>query len=123
MPQERRGDGPVSAYLDELVAGDNAIEEVLAFDLKQSMSNGGGPACLRLRVVLNETEQAAVNPACMMNQSLFDRLMAWTETHYRESLCEQDLADPQLLIESHRALDELTQILCLGSVYSFQHSL
>lgn len=43
VPQECRENSPVSAYLDELVAGDNAIEEVLAFDLKQSMSNGGGP--------------------------------------------------------------------------------
>ena len=88
VPQECRQNGPVSAYLDELVAGDNAIEEVLAFDLKQSMSNGGGPACLRLRVVLNVTELAAVNPACMMNQSLFDRLMAWLSKVWREDVLE-----------------------------------
>ena len=46
--------------------------------------------------------------------------MQWTEKHYRDSLIEADLADPQLLIESHSALDELTQILCLGNVYDFQ---
>jgi succinylarginine dihydrolase len=61
-----------------------------------------------------------VNPACIMNDSLFPRLMEWTEKHYRETLSEADLADPQLLIESHGALDELTQILRLGSVYDFQ---
>jgi succinylarginine dihydrolase len=44
----------------------------------------------------------------------------WTEKHYRDTLSETDLADPQLLIESHGALDELTQILRLGSVYDFQ---
>jgi succinylarginine dihydrolase len=75
---------------------------------------------LRLRVVLNEAEQSAVNPACMMTATLFARLMAWTEKHYRDTLIEADLADPQLLIESHSALDELTQILSLGSVYDFQ---
>jgi len=121
VPQECKNNDNVSVYLDQLVAGDNAIAEVLAFDLKQSMSNGGGPACLRLRVVLNEVEQAAVNPACIMSQGLFVRLMDWTEKHYRDSLCEEDLADPQLLIESHGALDELTQILRLGSVYDFQY--
>jgi succinylarginine dihydrolase len=56
----------------------------------------------------------------MMNSHLFTRLMSWTETHYRDRLIEADLADPQLLIESHSALDELTQILHLGSVYDFQ---
>ena len=120
VPQECRENANVSAYLDQLIASDNAIEEVLVFDLKQSMSNGGGPACLRLRVVLNEAEQAVVNPACIMNDTLFPRLIDWTEKHYRDTLSEADLADPQLLIESHRALDELTQILHLGSVYDFQ---
>ena len=108
VPQECRENANVSAYLDQLIAGDNAIAEILVFDLKQSMSNGGGPACLRLRVVLNEAEQAAVNPACIINNSLFERLMGWTEKHYRDTLSEADLADPQLLIESHSALDELT---------------
>ena len=120
VPQECRENANVSAYLDQLIAGDNAIAEILVFDLKQSMSNGGGPACLRLRVVLNEAEQAAVNPACIINNSLFERLMGWTEKHYRDTLSEADLADPQLLIESHSALDELTQILRLGNVYDFQ---
>tara|TARA_B110000285_G_scaffold121064_1_gene136909 strand:+ start:12878 stop:14245 length:1368 start_codon:yes stop_codon:yes gene_type:complete len=120
VPQECRANANVSAYLDHLVASNNAVEEIVVFDLKQSMSNGGGPACLRLRVVLNEAEQRAVNPACMMTATLFARLMAWTEKHYRDTLIEADLADPQLLIESHSALDELTQILSLGSVYDFQ---
>ena len=120
VPQECRENTNVSAYLDQLIASDGAIEEILVFDLKQSMSNGGGPACLRLRVVLNAAEQAVVNPACIMNDTLFPRLMDWTEKHYRDTLSEADLADPQLLIESHRALDELTQILHLGSVYDFQ---
>jgi len=120
VPQECRENTNVSAYLDQLIASDNAIEEVLVFDLKQSMSNGGGPACLRLRVVLNTAEQAVVNPACIMNDTLFPRLMDWTEKHYRDTLSEADLADPQLVTESHSALDELTQILRLGSVYDFQ---
>ena len=120
VPQECLENIKVSAYLEQLIASDSAIEEILVFDLKQSMSNGGGPACLRLRVVLNEAEQAAVNPACIMSDSLFSGLMAWTEKHYRDTLSESDLADPQLITESHRALDELTQILDLGSVYDFQ---
>ena len=95
-------------------------KEVNVFDLKQSMQNGGGPACLRLRVALNETELAAVNPGVIMTAPLYDTLTQWVDKHYRDSLRETDLADPQLLLECRTALDELTQILKLGSVYPFQ---
>jgi succinylarginine dihydrolase len=84
------------------------------------MQNGGGPACLRLRVALNETELAAVNQGVIMTAPLYDTLLQWVDKHYRDRLVEADLADPQLLVECRTALDELTQILKLGSVYPFQ---
>jgi succinylarginine dihydrolase len=84
------------------------------------MRNGGGPACLRLRVAVNEAELNAINPNLFMNDALFTRLNTWVDQYYRDQLAQQDLADPQLLIESRTALDELTQILGLGSVYHFQ---
>jgi succinylarginine dihydrolase len=84
------------------------------------MRNGGGPACLRLRVAMNDQELDAVNQATLINDTQFTRLNAWIEKHYRDELREDDLRDPQLLIESRTALDELTQILKIGSVYPFQ---
>jgi succinylarginine dihydrolase len=90
------------------------------FDVKQSMRNGGGPACLRLRVALSEAELAAVNPQVLMSDSLFVRLNQWVDKHYRDQLKLDQLRDPALLTESYTALDELTQILNLGSVYPFQ---
>jgi succinylarginine dihydrolase len=84
------------------------------------MQNGGGPACLRLRVALKDNELAAVNPGVILTPSLYDTLTAWVEKHYRDRLSESDLADPQLLTECRTALDELTQILKLGAVYPFQ---
>ena len=107
-------------YLQGLLAAGGPIREVKVFDLKQSMQNGGGPACLRLRVALNETELAAVNPGVIMTPALYDTLTAWVNKHYRDALRESDLADPQLLLECRTALDELTQILKLGAVYPFQ---
>ncbi len=98
----------------------NPIAGVKVFDLRQSMRNGGGPACLRLRVVLDEEERAAVNPKAWMNDALYTRLSAWARRHYRDRLVLADLADPALLNESRGALDELTQILGLGSLYDFQ---
>ncbi|MEP3350276.1 MAG: N-succinylarginine dihydrolase [Marinomonas sp.] len=120
VPGECENSPAVWAYLNDLVASKSPINEVKVFDLKQSMSNGGGPACLRLRVALTEAERNAINPATLMNDALFDRLNLWVDKHYRDELREADLADPMLLIESRNALDELTQILKLGSVYEFQ---
>jgi succinylarginine dihydrolase len=103
-----------------MVESGGAIDELKVFDLRESMCNGGGPACLRLRVVLNDSQLAAVNPSVMMNDSLFATLNGWVERHYRDRLSQHDLADPQLLIEGRQALDELTKLLNLGNVYNFQ---
>ena len=84
------------------------------------MCNGGGPACLRLRVALNEKELQATNQHSLMNNELYTLLKDWINKHYRDRVSESDLADPQLLLENRQALDELTQIMKLGSIYSFQ---
>lgn len=120
IPEECQNNLAVWTYLSELQEGDSPIDELKVFDLKQSMSNGGGPACLRLRVVLNEQELTAFNQSTRMNDRLFNTLNTWVDKHYRDRLTEADLADPQLLLESRAALDELTQIMQLGPVYPFQ---
>jgi succinylarginine dihydrolase len=84
------------------------------------MRNGGGPACLRLRVPLTAAEHAAVAPGCLWSPERHDALVAWVRRHYREELAPGDLADPQLMREGRAALDELTGILGLGPIYGFQ---
>ena len=123
VPLECRENQRVWRYLQELLAANNSISQVKVFDLRQSMSNGGGPACLRLRVVLNEQELAATHPACLMSDALYKQLAHWINIHYRDELKFADLADPQLYMESKVALDELTQILQLGSIYPFQQDI
>ena len=120
VPQECREVPAVSRYLDELIASGGPISALEVFDLKQSMKNGGGPACLRLRVVLNEVEMEAVNPAVWMNEERFNSLNDWVDRHYRNQLSQADFHDPALLRESQTALDELSQLLDLGPVYPFQ---
>ena len=110
----------VSAYLDDLVTQNTPIQKVHYFDVKQSMRNGGGPACLRLRVAMTGQELAAVNQNTLMSDAVFERLNQWVDKHYRDELAVDDLRDVALLNESQAALDELTQILKLGSVYPFQ---
>ncbi|MGQ0619820.1 MAG: N-succinylarginine dihydrolase [Panacagrimonas sp.] len=98
----------------------NPIHAVEVFDLRQSMNNGGGPACLRLRVVVDEPSRAAVNPRSWITPERHADLCAWVDRFYRDRLVLDDLADPQLLDESRTALDRLTQVLGLGSLYDFQ---
>jgi succinylarginine dihydrolase len=106
--------------IDRIVEGDSPIADVLYLDVRQSMDNGGGPACLRLRVPLTGEEWAAVHPGVRFDDALYDRLCTWVEKHYREELRSEDLADPALLKESRECLDALTGILGLGSLYEFQ---
>ncbi|WBG93299.1 N-succinylarginine dihydrolase (plasmid) [Pantoea piersonii] len=121
VPEECRQRENVWRYLNLLTERPGSpIDEVQLFDLRESMRNGGGPACLRLRVVLNEAERAAVNSGSLMNDARYQQLTRWVEKHYRDRLHSSDLADPQLLREVRQALDELTQILSLGSIYDFQ---
>ncbi|MFV3380454.1 N-succinylarginine dihydrolase [Pseudomonas sp. NY15354] len=120
VPEECRNNERVWSYLGQLTSQGGPVKEVKVFDLKQSMQNGGGPACLRLRVALKDNELAAVNPGVIMTAPLYETLVQWVDKHYRDRLGEADLADPQLLDECRTALDELTQILKLGSVYPFQ---
>lgn len=119
-PTECQESDAVRTYLEKLVNHNTPIKMVNYFDVKQSMRNGGGPACLRLRVALTEDELTGVNPNTLLTEDLFKKLNKWVDKHYRDELTENDLADPQLLLESRTALDELTQIMKLGSVYTFQ---
>jgi succinylarginine dihydrolase len=120
VPEECRANARVWAYLQKLLTLNTPIKELLVFDLRESMRNGGGPACLRLRVELNEAEAVAVNPKVLMSDALYPTLTTWVEKHYRDRVSEKDLGDPSLLIECRNALDELSRILGLGSVYPFQ---
>ncbi|MGA0871880.1 MAG: N-succinylarginine dihydrolase [Phycisphaerales bacterium] len=120
-PQESFDEPAVRGCIDRLVADPSIpIHGVRFFDLRESMRNGGGPACLRLRVPLNEAEWCAVAEGCRFDEARCRALEDWVRRRYRETLSPSDLADPHLLVESRDALDELTRMLGLGSIYPFQ---
>jgi succinylarginine dihydrolase len=122
-PTETRDNPRSHAAAEKIAASNGPIGSVRYVDVRQSMRNGGGPACLRLRVVLTEAERAATNPAMRLTDALYARLGVWANRWYRETLSPADLADPQLLEESRGALDELTGILALGGdFYPFQRA-
>lgn len=114
-PIETEENGRSKAAIEAVIASNGPIGRVEYVDVKQSMRNGGGPACLRLRVVLTDSELASTNPAMRLDGALHARLTVWAERWYRDTLAPADLADPQLLEESRGALDALTDILGLGT--------
>ena len=120
-PAECEQNKHVHAFLDGLVRDKtNPINHIHYLHLRESMRNGGGPACLRLRVVLTQQELRAVHPRAILDNELYMDLKKWIVKNYRDKLLPRDLADPKLLEETRYALDELTTILKLGPLYEFQ---
>jgi len=119
-PIESQEQEPARRFLERVVAEENPVKQVHYLDLRQSMHNGGGPACLRQRISLTDEERAAVKANVFYTPALHEELAGWVKTHYRESLTANDLRDPKLARESMEALDGLTRILQLGKVYDFQ---
>jgi succinylarginine dihydrolase len=117
VPAECRENEAVSRFLDRLVAERSPVREVLSFDLRQSMRNGGGPACLRLRVALTGAQRAALRGRVLLDQALHADLCAWVRRHYRDRLSAADLADPALTREVRVALKELESVLELPGLY------
>lgn len=122
-PTETQENHHTKTYCDKLVSGNGPIGEVKYVDVRQSMRNGGGPACLRLRVVLTDAELATANPKMLLDDRLFVQLSDWVSKHYREDMAPDDLGDPNLMRESFAALDALTGIMGLGNYfYPFQRN-
>lgn len=121
-PEESRENERARAYLERVVQEGVGVTRVHYLDLRQSMQNGGGPACLRLRVPMTDEERRAVSARVFVDDGLLADLEAWVEEHYRDELAAADLKDPSLWRECMTALDELTEILHLGSVYDFQRA-
>jgi succinylarginine dihydrolase len=110
-PIECRDHPKVQNFLRRVLDGKSPIKKIHYLDVRQSMNNGGGPACLRLRVVVTESQLAKIHPGVMFNDDLYQRLTAWINRHYRDSLAPNELADPSLLNESRSAMEELNQLL------------
>ena len=106
----------------------NSISRVVYLDVRESMRNGGGPACLRLRVPLAPHSDSdpstntlqGIHPGCIFNSQRAAQLRAWVETWYPDQLTPEDLADPMLLKRNRDALDALTKQLALPAIYPFQ---
>lgn len=112
-PQEVAETPSAQAATRQILAAGSPVDDIQFADLRQSMCNGGGPACLRLRVVLDDASRAACASGVFWTEALDRQLTVWCEKHYRDSLAPDDLRDPKLIDECQAANEALARILGL----------
>jgi succinylarginine dihydrolase len=104
LPEEARENAAVWGWLQAMVAGNGPIRRLEVVDVRQSMANGGGPACLRLRVV---ADPANVDPRFLVDEARLDLISGVIERHWPEEIVPAAIADPALIgaiEEARRAL-------------------
>lgn len=94
LPSEAQENVRVWTWLQEMVAGNGPIRRLEVVDVRQSMANGGGPACLRLRVV---ADPATVDPRFLVNEAKLDRIAAVISEHWPEHIPQNRIGDPALI--------------------------
>ncbi|MEL6694237.1 MAG: N-succinylarginine dihydrolase, partial [Pseudomonadota bacterium] len=115
-PTETQENPKTRAYCEALVAGNGPIGRVQFADVRQSMRNGGGPACLRLRVVMTAEERAACHQGVLLDEAKIDDLQAIVRASYRDQLSVADLSDPNFAEECLTARERLLHALDLGGL-------
>ncbi|PZN96792.1 MAG: succinylarginine dihydrolase [Alphaproteobacteria bacterium] len=100
LPRESEANPRVKAWLDTMLAGNGPIRAVHYVEVRESMRNGGGPACLRLRVV---ADPATIDPRFLLDDARADRLEALVTAHWPETIGPGDLGNPALWEQAWQA--------------------
>ena len=115
-PTETEETASTREYCERLVDGNGPIGRVDYVDVRQSMRNGGGPACLRLRVVMTDAEISACHQGVLLDEAKIDALQSVIRSTYRDRLAPADLTDPGFADECVRARKGLLEVLGLQSL-------
>lgn len=115
-PTETQQTDSTRTYCERLTHGNGPIGRVDYVDVRQSMKNGGGPACLRLRVVLTPEELACVHSGVLLDEARIDALQEVVRAHYRDRLAPADLADPDFAVETLDAYEAIVHALEMPSL-------
>lgn len=113
LPTEARDNTRVWGWLEEMVAGNGPIRRLVPVDVRESMSNGGGPACLRLRVV---ADPATVDPRFMVDGKKLDSIAAVIAAHWPEDISPAQLTDPAMIAAIRAARRALAEALDLVGI-------
>jgi succinylarginine dihydrolase len=94
LPTEARNTPSVWSWLQRHVAGNGPIRHLEVVDVRESMANGGGPACLRLRLV---ADPATIDPRFLVDSAKLDRIAAVIEAHWPAAIAQDQIGDPALI--------------------------
>ena len=108
VPEEARETASVWRWIERHLAGNGPIRRVEVVDVRQSMANGGGPACLRLRVV---ADPATVDPRFIVDEAKLDRIGEVVRRHWPEQVAHDALQRPALIADVERARAALLEAL------------
>ncbi|WP_066662719.1 MULTISPECIES: N-succinylarginine dihydrolase [unclassified Sphingomonas] len=108
LPTEARDTPSVWGWLERHVAGNGPIRHLEVVDVRQSMANGGGPACLRLRVV---ADPVTVDPRFLVDPAKLDRIAAVIDAHWPETIAQDEIGDPALIARIATARAALLDLL------------
>jgi succinylarginine dihydrolase len=112
-PTECREMPSVKGWIDRHLASNGAIRRVEFVDVRQSMANGGGPACLRLRV---QCDPSDVDPRFLVDEAKLDRLAEVVARHWPEQIASSDIQAPALITDVERARQALLELLELSEL-------
>ena len=112
-PSECRETPSVWSWIERHLAGNGPIRHVEIVDVRQSMANGGGPACLRLRVV---ADPATVDPRFLVDDAKLDRIAEIVRTHWPVEIDNAELQEPALIRDVEAARAALLEGLELGEL-------
>ena len=112
-PTECRETPSVWRWIERHIGSNGPIRRVEIVDVRQSMANGGGPACLRLRVV---ADPATVDPRFLVDDDKLDRLAELIRRHWPVEIANADLQAPALVRDVEGARAALLQELDLGDL-------
>lgn len=101
----------------EALSTDGVLSAVHYLDVRESMRNGGGPACLRLRVTMRDEEAQAIHPGVIFDEALYLRLLDCVNRYYRDRLSFEDFKDPQFINELDVCYHALAEIFGMPDLY------
>ncbi|WP_226700385.1 N-succinylarginine dihydrolase [Qipengyuania gaetbuli] len=113
VPTECRDSASVWDWCEQMLASNGPIRQVIPVDVKQSMANGGGPACLRLRVV---ADPATVDPRFMLDEMKADRIEAVIAETWPEQIDPADIGTDALAKTVVEAREALLTVLSLDTL-------
>lgn len=117
-PAECAEQKQAAEVLERLSGGNGPVKAVYFRDVRESMKNGGGPACLRQRIVLNEAQASSMHQGIILTDARYEQLVAWVKRHYRDRLALEDLRDAAFVRELQEAYAALGPIIGMESLYA-----